>query len=245
MNFLHSGIVTATLISSALVNTEVKATNNDVITSNTGFHYLTVEVRPTNSSADAHRTCNPMGSAISYSANKIDLNSDAGGHYQYLCGTKESISNYHNLVTGIGFVINGNAKSDSEIINECASYYGGNFWTVTNGRVDMNGNDTGQLDLNRGVGGEYIYMCIQNDPNKPPIKRISIAARGNRNTAINECKSNGTPYAVKATNSLIADLNAGAGGAWIPVCTDVNINPSVITPPPGDRECGDDLQQCP
>lgn len=115
-----------------------------------------------------------------------DLNESVGGQYIYLCEHRQSGSDTdgQKCITDIQFVTGENAKPPLgyEIIRQ---------------------------DLNRGAGGEYIYLCykLEDYDSERAIKDISFVKGDNPEIF--------PPYGYK---KVPQDLNAGSGGLYIFLC---------------------------
>jgi hypothetical protein len=65
-------------------------------------------------------------------------------------------------------------------------------------------------DLNKGAGGEYIYLCYlpMDDNNDAAIKDVTVIGGNNPDIS--------APYGYE---KIAGDLNKGAGGEFVYVCT--------------------------
>ena len=73
-------------------------------------------------------------------------------------------------------------------------------------------------DLNKGAGGEYVYLCYTTALSSPPITGFQVFAGGSASFGI----QNGY-------NKIPNDLNKGAGGSYIYACTTTNDRLTPIT----------------
>ena len=121
-----------------------------------------------------------------------DLNADAGGNYIYM-GYKTTTDPLKAL-RDIKFYVADEAES----------------WSSTD--VTVNGKKctytrVGDIDLNKGAGGQYIYAYTCHDENAgPPIKAISFGSSSTSQYKV--ATTLGSPYRP-------AELNADAGGEYI------------------------------
>ena len=145
----------------------------------------------------------------------VELNagsSKSGRHYThmgYKTGTDES-----KAIRAIAFYNGGTAPS-SVVYN--VNGYDCTFYPVTTSYVDSSSSSGTAFDLNKGVGGDTIYMYYTRDPNAgPPITAFDYD-ENSTNDSGNACQ---IPAVWLNTNSKAtagngADLNAGAGGKYI------------------------------
>ncbi|QPB82395.1 hypothetical protein CWC22_005095 [Pseudoalteromonas rubra] len=129
-----------------------------------------------------------------------DLNSGAGGDYIYLCADGNNNPSSPK-VTQLKIFQSDSSAEDTDIVTAC----GGTGWIAL---VE---------DLNQGSGGDWIYLCYKTGSSNK-ITSIRTSNHSGKNTAMNHCKLNGHKV-VKNTSSEAADLNSGAGGDYIFVCT--------------------------
>jgi hypothetical protein len=132
-----------------------------------------------------------ISSGIGYSGNG-DLNQGAKGKYIYLCYTRNK--NYGPPITGI-YVYSG--KNSTHYPNP------GYFHAHNSSGYNPLG-DRG-ADLNKGAGGDFIYLLVTRDKSKSPFWCLVTEAATRKLTDLNR-------YGVKW---LPNDLNENAGGRFI------------------------------
>ena len=122
-------------------------------------------------------------------------------HLGYKLGTDEK-----NAIRAIAFY-NSPDGSNPASINYTINGHSCTFYPVTTSFVDS-GTSTGSVfDLNKGVGGDTIYMYYTKDPNAgPPMTSLEY---GTNSTV------SGQTMGVWLNGSGSADLNSGAGGDYI------------------------------
>ena len=120
-------------------------------------------------------------------------------HLGYKLGTDEK-----NAIRAVAFYNAGDAPSS---ISYTIDGHSCTFYPVTTSFVDS-GTSTGSVfDLNKGVGGDTIYMYYTKDPNAgPPMTSLEYGT----NATVS-----GQTMGVWLNGSGSADLNAGAGGDYI------------------------------
>lgn len=118
----------------------------------------------------------------------INLNKDSGGDYIYLC--------YHKVSADGARLDNPDCISDIQII----------MGERTQPPVGFTKLD---VDLNRGSGGEYIYLCYKKSPfiDAIAIKDLDVISGSNPDLQ--------APFGF---NRLEQDLNKGSGGDYIYLC---------------------------
>jgi len=94
-----------------------------------------------------------------YNLIKNDLNAGAGGDFIYLC--YKTTTNPDEAITNIVMDRSGKSQSYSKITAECK---GINAEYVRN-----------ETDLNKGAGGDFIYMLTTRDKRYQPLRRIDVA----------------------------------------------------------------------
>ena len=90
------------------------------------------------------------------------------------------------------------------------------------------------VDLNKGAGGQYIYLCYKKNASEPPITGINVFAESSEDFPIQSGYS-----------KVPGDLNKGAGGKYIYVCytKDESLPPiSAVNVIFGDRAIYPDAQ---
>ena len=143
------------------------------------------------SAATASSAKNSLASG-GYTLIDKDLNADAGGNYIYM-GYKTT-NDPLKALRDIKFYVADEAES----------------WSTAS--VTVNGKActytrVGDVDLNKGAGGDYIYAYTCHDENAgPPIKAISFGSSSSSQYKVATVL--GAPY-------RSADLNSGAGGEYI------------------------------
>lgn len=121
---------------------------------------------------------------VGYTKIPFDLNSDAGGDYIYLCTHSASYNK-----TG----------PNKDCIDDVKIIFGKNA-PAPAGYTKLD------LDLNKGAGGEYVYLCYRRVPynNSIAIKGVTVLGGSSPNVP--------APYQFV---QVPGDLNEGAGGDYV------------------------------
>lgn len=118
----------------------------------------------------------------------VDLNKGVGGAYIYLCYSR---SGDHPAITDFKVKMGGNSRPDP----------GYEFVLHTNGNP---------LDLNKGAGGEYIYLTYTRNPGTPVVDLLVQAWNHPASDPGPPIDDRGIPY-----ERIDGELNKGSGGAYI------------------------------
>lgn len=118
----------------------------------------------------------------------FDLNRDAGGDYIYLCYHKASYNSHgpnRNCIDSVKIILGKNAPAPA-------------------GYVKL------PQDLNKGAGGDFVYLCYRSVPydNVKAIKDMVVIGGDDADIP--------APYGYQRIN---VDLNKGAGGDFVYLCT--------------------------
>lgn len=134
---------------------------------------------------------NPPGSPWVYL--RTDLNQSVGGDYIYLGYTTETVEGASTPVTDLNFYSAKNTQQGPQL--------GWLHWDPT--------------DLNRGAGGDYIYMeWNTGQPNKEPIINVMVIPT-----------SQSSPPHIDGWTQVGVDLNKGAGGLYIWAYYSTSVHP--------------------
>jgi len=120
-----------------------------------------------------------------------DLNQGAGGKYIYLCYSRESYTG--NPLRG--FYIHSGGKT----------HYPASGWFHVSNSNGYGPYGSRGADLNKGSGGDYIYLLSTRGTSKgSPIREVGIIST-----------TYPVYYAPAGWNIILKDLNKGAGGKYI------------------------------
>jgi hypothetical protein len=150
----------------------------------------------------------PLGRAMNPSdvpsgwkcASDIDLNAGSGGRFMYLLYRSMEISSQEGTpITDVGVYAIGQALlgNESVVVNSEASSQ--SYITHTS-----NGVTTVDGDLNRGAGGDYIYLYYAREAGVDPITGLTVLR--------------GQGPAPEPFKKLDMDLNRNAGGEYLYLC---------------------------
>lgn len=123
----------------------------------------------------------------------VDLNSRAGGEYLYLCKLRRNLVTQKDPYTG---------KKIGDAITDIRVYA-----TKENNQKPLAGFTKIPVDLNKGAGGDYIYLYYRTSATDTWVTGVNVISGSNSSIT---CQN--------GWSKIPVDLNEGSGGKFIYLC---------------------------